>query len=68
MTWEIVLGIIAIVGLVATCAGPMIKLSSVISRLTTSVDALNQTVRDIDGKVDALDKRVVRLEVKNEAK
>lgn len=53
MTWEIVLGIIALVGFFITCATPMIKLNTSITRLNETIG----TIRDIVERNDADNKQ-----------
>ncbi len=74
MTWEIVLGIIALVGFVGTAATYASKQASVLSKLETTLDALNTTLeelkesnrsshKDIYNKLGDHDKRISKLEV-----
>lgn len=53
MTWEIVLGIIALVGFFITCATPMIKLNTSITRLNETIG----TIKDIVERNDAENKQ-----------
>ena len=49
MTWEIVVGIIALVGFVASIGGMVWKLSALISRLEAAVRALADAVDNLRG-------------------
>lgn len=73
MTWEIVLGIIALVGFVGTIATYASKQSSLLAKLETTLGALNNTLeelkennrashKDIYNKLDNHDTRITRLE------
>ena len=73
MTWEIVLGIIALVGFVGTIAAYVGKQTSVMTRLETTLQMLNATLgefkednkkthKDIYKKLDDHDTRIIRLE------
>lgn len=53
MTWEIVLGISALVGFFITCATPMMKLNTSITRLNETIG----TLRDIVDKNDEENKQ-----------
>jgi hypothetical protein len=48
MTWEIFLGISAIVAFVASVTGPLIKLNTSITKLNASVDVLKSAIDRID--------------------
>ena len=74
MTWEIVLGIIALVGFVSTIATYASKQSSILSKLEATLTALNNTLeelkennrashKDIYNKIGEHDKRISKLEV-----
>ena len=47
MTWEIALGIIALVGFIATIGSMVWKLSSLLSRLESAVKALTEAVESL---------------------
>lgn len=47
MTWEIVLGIIALVGFIGTVATYASKQSSILAKLETTLDALNATLEEL---------------------
>ena len=47
MTWEIVLGIIALVGFVSTIATYASKQSSILSKLEATLTALNNTLEEL---------------------
>lgn len=74
VTWEIVLGIIALVGFVGSIATYVSKQASVLSKLETTLAALNMTLeelkdsnrsshKDIYNKLGDHDKRISKLEV-----
>lgn len=74
MTWEIVLGIIALIGVFGTIAGWSGKLSRTLASLETTLQALNDTLeelkennrashKDIYNKLGDHDKRISKLEV-----
>ena len=74
MTWEIVLGIIALVGFVSTIATYASKQSGILSKLEATLNALNETLeelkennrashKDIYNKIGEHDKRIAKLEV-----
>lgn len=74
MTWEIVLGIIALVGFVGTIATYASKQSGILSKLEATLTALNETLeelkennrashKDIYNKLGDHDKRISKLEV-----
>ena len=77
MTWEIVLGIIALVSFVATIAAYASKQSSIMSKLEATLKALNETLeelkennrashKDIYEKIGGHEKRISKLEVYHE--
>lgn len=49
MTWEIVAGIIALVGFVASIGGMIWKLAALIARLEAAVKALGEAVGSLRG-------------------
>lgn len=49
MTWEIVVGIIALVGFIASIGGMVWRLSALISRLEAAVKALAEAVNALRG-------------------
>lgn len=74
MTWEIVTGIIALVGFVVTIATYSSRQSSVLAKLEATLTALNETLeelkennrashKDIYNKLGDHDKRISKLEV-----
>lgn len=74
MTWEIVLGIIALVGLVISVTTPIAKLDSSITGLKCSIDALNQNmarneerITNHGKQIDDHEHRITVLEQKEEA-
>jgi TolA-binding protein len=69
MTWEIVLGLIALVGFGITVATPIIKLNTSITKLNCSIDTLNDGMATNDRRLtqhgqqlDKLEHRVTILE------
>lgn len=69
MTWEIVVGLIALVGFVISIMTPITKLNTAITKLTCSVDSLNnnmakneQRISNHGKEIDKLEHRVTRLE------
>lgn len=75
MSWEIVVGIIALIGVFGTVAGWTSKLSGTLSMLETTIKALNKTLESfqkeskqthdtIQKQLDDHEKRIVILEVK----
>lgn len=71
MTWEIFLGIVALVGFVVSIGGLVYKLSKVLTSLDITVKGLSETLKDsktdrkeIHKKIDDHEKRIVTLEFK----
>lgn len=69
MTWEIFLGIVALVGFGVTVATPLIKLNTSITKLNCSIDTLNDGMAANDKRItqhgqhiDKLENRVTILE------
>ena len=69
MTWEIVVGLIALVGFGISGSTPIIKLNTSITKLNCSIDALNKNMDvstkrlDVHGKeIDDLKARIIVLE------
>lgn len=69
MTWEIVVGLIALVGFGISVTTPIIKLNTSITKLNCSIDTLNSSMAMNEKRIskhgeeiDALDKRVTVLE------
>lgn len=69
MTWEIFLGLVALVGFGVTVATPIIKLNTSITKLNCSIDKLNEGMKSNDERItthgkqiDAIDRRVTVLE------
>lgn len=48
MSWEIVLGIIALVGFIITVSSPMLKLNTSITKLNETINSLRDTVAKND--------------------
>lgn len=48
MSWEIFLGIVALVGFIASVSGPMINLNTSITRLNDSVENLHKSIEKLD--------------------
>lgn len=48
MSWEIFLGIAALIAFVASVTGPMIKLNTSITKLNGSVEVLQQAINRLD--------------------
>lgn len=77
MTWEIVLGIIALVGFIGSIVAVAVKWSNIITALKATLTALNETLanlqqdsRDIHNRmqiqIDDHEKRIVVLETKED--
>ena len=69
MTWEILLGIIALVGFGVTVATPLIKLNTSITKLNCSIEGLNSNMKASNERIkshgkhlDELERRVTVLE------
>ena len=69
MSWEIVLGLIALVGFGISVSTPIIKLNTSITKLNCSIDALNKNMAvsekrlDDHGKqLDSFEHRITVLE------
>ena len=58
MTWEIFLGIVALVGFVITVTSPFIKLNKVMTELSCAVRSLQQTIADMNTRFDERIKRI----------
>ena len=54
MTWEIVLGIISLLGMVGLVIGWTSKIASTLSELSTAVDNLNDTVKEFKNDQNTL--------------
>ncbi|MBQ7821183.1 MAG: hypothetical protein IJ391_02755 [Clostridia bacterium] len=72
MTWEIVLGLITLVGAIISVATPLLKLNTSITKLNCSIDALNAGMKQNDDRItkhgmqiDDLEHRVTVLEAQN---
>ena len=48
MTWEIFLGLVALIGFIASVTGPMIKLTTSISKLNSNIETLQLALDRID--------------------
>ena len=75
MTWEIVMGIIALVGFVTTVATVASKQSGILAKLEATLNALNETLeelkennrarhKDIYNKISDHESRVSEIETK----
>ena len=69
MTWEIVVGLIALVGFGISVMTPIIKLNTSITKLNCTIDALNENVNESKARIgkhgeeiDNLDIRVTKIE------
>lgn len=74
MTWEIVAGIIALVGLIISVVTPIAKLDASITGLRCSIDVLNQNMARNEERIthhgkqiDDHEHRITVLEQKEEA-
>lgn len=54
MTWEIVLGIISLMGMAGLVIGWTSKIAGTLSQLSTAVDNLNDTVKQFKGDQNVL--------------
>lgn len=74
MTWEIVVGLIALIGCFATIGGMVWKISAILSKLEAAVNELTHAVdlirgenrsehREIKEALADHEKRIVKLEV-----
>ncbi len=61
MTWEIVLGLIALVGAIITVTTPIVKLNSSITKLNCSIDALNDGMAKSDERITNHGKQIDEL-------
>ncbi len=72
MTWEIVLGLIALVGFGLSVITPIIKLNSSITKLNCSIDSLNQNMARNEARIthhsERLDNHEHRLTVLEECR
>lgn len=71
MTWEIFLGIVALVGFLISIGGIIYKLSKVLTSLDITVKGLSETLKDsksdrkeIHKKIDDHETRIGILEIK----
>ena len=62
MTWEIVLGIIALVGFGISVSTPIIKLNTSITKLNCSIDTLNKNMDTSNKRLDAHGKQLDEFE------
>lgn len=53
MTWEIALGLFALIGGVATVVGPILKLTQTITRLSVLVEDLTRRIERIEKTYEA---------------
>jgi septal ring factor EnvC (AmiA/AmiB activator) len=58
MTWEIFLGIGALISFVIAITGPMLKLNTSITKLNSSVDVLKEAIDKIDEDNEKSHKRI----------
>lgn len=58
MTWEIFLGITALLSFVIAITGPMLKLNTSITKLNSSVDVLKEAIDKIDQDNEKSHKRI----------
>lgn len=58
MTWEIFLGIGALLSFVIAITGPMLKLNTSITKLNSSVDVLKEAIDKIDEDNESSHKRI----------
>lgn len=79
MTWEIFLGIVALVGFIGSVGIWIWKLSNILTVLETTLATLNQTVKEFKSdakaehtemhvRLDDHENRIVKLEIKVENK
>lgn len=61
MTWEIVLGIIALFGFVVAVVTPILKLNSSITKLNCTIDTLNKTMDTTKERVTEHGKEIDKL-------
>lgn len=69
MTWEIVVGLIALVGFGISVSTPIIKLNTSITKLNCSIESLNENMELIEKRItrhgeqiDTLEHRITVLE------
>ncbi len=62
MTWEIVVGLIALVGFGISVSTPIIKLNTSITKLNCSIDALNKNMEVSTKRLDAHGAQLDELE------
>ena len=62
MTWEIFLGIVALVRFGITVATPIIKLNTSITKLNCSIDGLNDNMKASKERIKAHGKQLDELE------
>lgn len=69
MTWEIVVGLIALVGFGISVSTPIIKLNTSITKLNCSIDSLNKNMATNEKRItrhgeqiDELEHRIIVLE------
>lgn len=58
MTWEIFLGIAALISFIIAITGPMLKLNTSITKLNASVDVLKNAIDKIDSDNEKSHKRI----------
>jgi hypothetical protein len=58
MTWEIFLGIVALVGFALTVGAPILKLNTSITKLNSSIESLKESVDRIDRLNEAEHKKI----------
>lgn len=62
MTWEIVVGLIALVGFGISVMTPIMKLNTSITKLNCSIDSLNQNMARSEERITAHGKQIDDLE------
>ena len=62
MTWEIVLGLIALVGFGISVTTPLIKLNTSITKLNCSIDSLNKNMETSNKRLDEHGKQLDNFE------
>lgn len=63
MTWEIVAGIVTLLGMVGIIIGWTSKIAGTLAKLSTSVDNLNDTVKEFKGDQNILIEQVGHQDV-----
>lgn len=63
MNYEILIGALSLIALVAGVIKPLFELNKNITLLTVSVDALNKTLLELKGRVDTHGKEIDNINV-----